>query len=100
MKLALAGTAITALLGSKPAILLVDVATLDQYRFSAVGSLAAATEHRDRPGRSFSATSVVDQPSMSVRITAVTRNRTSSGALPTRWIKRCRETDLTSSHLA
>jgi iron complex transport system permease protein len=41
MKLALAGSAVTAFLGSiTTAILLVDVATLDQYRFWAVGSLA------------------------------------------------------------
>lgn len=41
VKLALAGTAVTAFLGSiTTAILLVDVATLDQYRFWAVGSLA------------------------------------------------------------
>jgi iron complex transport system permease protein len=41
VKLALAGSAITAMLGSiTTAILLIDVATLDQYRFWAVGSLA------------------------------------------------------------
>ncbi|HEY5875858.1 MAG TPA: iron chelate uptake ABC transporter family permease subunit [Ilumatobacteraceae bacterium] len=41
VKLALAGAAITAFLGSiTTAILLVDVATLDQFRFWAVGSLA------------------------------------------------------------
>lgn len=41
VKLALAGAAITAFLGSiTTAILLIDVATLDQYRFWAVGSLA------------------------------------------------------------
>lgn len=41
VKLALAGTAVTAFLGSiTTAILLVDVATLDQYRFWAVGSIA------------------------------------------------------------
>jgi iron complex transport system permease protein len=41
VKLALAGAAITAFLGSiTTAILLFDVATLDQYRFWAVGSLA------------------------------------------------------------
>ena len=41
VKLALAGAAITAFLGSiTTAILLLDVATLDQYRFWAVGSLA------------------------------------------------------------
>ncbi len=41
VKLALAGAAITALLGSfTSAILLLDVATLDQFRFWAVGSLA------------------------------------------------------------
>lgn len=41
VKLALAGAALTALLGSvTTAILLVDVATLDQFRFWAVGSLA------------------------------------------------------------
>jgi iron complex transport system permease protein len=41
VKLALAGAAITALLGSiTTAILLIDVATLDQFRFWAVGSLA------------------------------------------------------------
>ena len=41
VKLALAGAAVTALLGSvTTAILLLDVATLDQFRFWAVGSLA------------------------------------------------------------
>jgi iron complex transport system permease protein len=41
IKLALAGSAITAFLGSiTTAILLLDVATLDQFRFWAVGSLA------------------------------------------------------------
>src|SRR5690606_9531306 len=41
VKLALAGSALTAFLGSiTTAILLVDVATLDQFRFWAVGSLA------------------------------------------------------------
>ena len=41
VKLALAGAALTALLGSiTTAILLLDVATLDQFRFWAVGSLA------------------------------------------------------------
>jgi iron complex transport system permease protein len=41
VKLALAGAAMTALLGSiTTAILLVDLTTLDQYRFWAVGSLA------------------------------------------------------------
>lgn len=41
VKLALAGAAVAALLGSvTTAILLIDVATLDQYRFWAVGSLA------------------------------------------------------------
>jgi iron complex transport system permease protein len=41
VKLALAGAAITAFLGSvTTAILLIDVATLDQFRFWAVGSLA------------------------------------------------------------
>jgi iron complex transport system permease protein len=41
LKLALAGAAITAFLGSMTsAILLLDVATLDQFRFWAVGSLA------------------------------------------------------------
>jgi iron complex transport system permease protein len=41
VKLALAGAALTALLGSiTTAILLIDVATLDQFRFWAVGSLA------------------------------------------------------------
>jgi iron complex transport system permease protein len=41
VKLALAGAAITAFLGSiTTTILLVDVATLDQFRFWAVGSLA------------------------------------------------------------
>jgi iron complex transport system permease protein len=41
VKLALAGAAISALLGSiTTAVLLVDIATLDQYRFWAVGSLA------------------------------------------------------------
>jgi iron complex transport system permease protein len=41
VKLALAGAAMTALLGSiTTAILLADVATLDQFRFWAVGSLA------------------------------------------------------------
>jgi iron complex transport system permease protein len=44
VKLALAGAAITAFLGSiTTAILLVDIATLDQYRFWAVGSLAGRT---------------------------------------------------------
>ncbi len=44
VKLALAGAAITAFLGSMTsAILLVDVATLDQYRFWAVGSIAGRT---------------------------------------------------------
>ena len=46
VKLALAGAAITAFLGSiTTAILLLDVATLDQFRFWAVGSLAGP--HRD-----------------------------------------------------
>lgn len=41
VKLALAGAAITAFLGSiTTAILLIDIATLDQFRFWAVGSLA------------------------------------------------------------
>jgi iron complex transport system permease protein len=41
VKLALAGAAVTAFLGSiTTAILLVDVATLDQFRFWAVGSIA------------------------------------------------------------
>ncbi|HEX7096730.1 MAG TPA: iron chelate uptake ABC transporter family permease subunit [Acidimicrobiales bacterium] len=41
VKLALAGSAVTALLGSvTSAILLVDLATLDQFRFWAVGSLS------------------------------------------------------------
>lgn len=41
VKLALAGAALTAFVGSlTSAILLIDVATLDQYRFWAVGSLA------------------------------------------------------------
>ena len=41
VKLALAGAAVTAFLGSiTTAILLLDVATLDQYRFWAVGSIA------------------------------------------------------------
>ncbi|MPY95264.1 MAG: iron chelate uptake ABC transporter family permease subunit [Acidimicrobiia bacterium] len=41
VKLALAGAAVTALLGSiTSAILLLDVATLDQFRFWSVGSLA------------------------------------------------------------
>ncbi|MDY7102449.1 MAG: iron chelate uptake ABC transporter family permease subunit [Actinomycetota bacterium] len=41
VKLALAGAAVTAMLASVTrAILLIDVATLDQYRFWAVGSLA------------------------------------------------------------
>jgi iron complex transport system permease protein len=41
VKLALAGAAVTALLGSvTSAVLLLDVATLDQFRFWAVGSLA------------------------------------------------------------
>jgi len=41
VKLALAGAAITAFLGSiTTAILLIDVATLDQFRFWAVGSLS------------------------------------------------------------
>lgn len=45
VKLALAGAAVAALLGSiTTAILLVDVATLDQYRFWVVGSIAG----RDR----------------------------------------------------
>lgn len=44
VKLALAGAAITAFLGSiTTAILLIDIATLDQYRFWAVGSLAGRT---------------------------------------------------------
>ncbi|HSL57617.1 MAG TPA: iron chelate uptake ABC transporter family permease subunit [Acidimicrobiales bacterium] len=45
VKLALAGAAVTALLGSlTTAILLIDVATLDQFRFWAVGSLAGRTD--------------------------------------------------------
>lgn len=41
VKLALAGAAVTALLGSlTTAVLLVDIATLDQFRFWVVGSLA------------------------------------------------------------
>lgn len=41
VKLALAGAAVTALLGSlTTAVLLIDVATLDQFRFWVVGSLA------------------------------------------------------------
>ncbi|MET0323811.1 MAG: iron chelate uptake ABC transporter family permease subunit, partial [Ilumatobacteraceae bacterium] len=44
VKLALAGAALTALLGSiTTAILLIDVDTLDQFRFWAVGSLAGRT---------------------------------------------------------
>jgi iron complex transport system permease protein len=44
VKLALAGAAATAFLGSiTSAVLLVDVATFDQYRFWAVGSLAGRT---------------------------------------------------------
>ena len=44
VKLALAGAALTAFLASiTTAILLIDVATLDQYRFWAVGSLAGRT---------------------------------------------------------
>lgn len=44
VKLALAGSALTALLGSiTTAILLMDVDTLDQFRFWAVGSLAGRT---------------------------------------------------------
>lgn len=44
VKLALAGAAMTAFLSSiTTAILIVDVATLDQYRFWAVGSLAGRT---------------------------------------------------------
>jgi iron complex transport system permease protein len=44
VKLSLAGAAITALLGSvTTAILLADLATLDRYRFWAVGSLAGRT---------------------------------------------------------
>jgi iron complex transport system permease protein len=44
VKLALAGAAVTAFLGSiTTAILLVDIATLDQYRFWAAGSLAGRT---------------------------------------------------------
>lgn len=44
VKLALAGAALTALLGSiTTAILLMDVDTLDQFRFWAVGSLAGRT---------------------------------------------------------
>jgi iron complex transport system permease protein len=45
VKLALAGAAVTAFLGSiTTAILLLDVATLDQYRFWAVGSIAGRGE--------------------------------------------------------
>lgn len=45
VKLALAGAAVTALLGSiTTAVLLVDLATLDQFRFWAVGSLAGRTD--------------------------------------------------------
>jgi len=41
IKLALAGAAVSALLGAlTTAVLLIDIATLDQYRFWAVGSLA------------------------------------------------------------
>ncbi|MEX2587828.1 MAG: iron chelate uptake ABC transporter family permease subunit [Actinomycetota bacterium] len=44
VKLALAGAAMSAFLGSiTTAIIIVDVATLDQYRFWAVGSLAGRT---------------------------------------------------------
>jgi iron complex transport system permease protein len=44
VKLALAGAALTAMLGSlTTAILLVDVDTLDQFRFWAVGSLSGRT---------------------------------------------------------
>ena len=47
VKLALAGAAITAFLGSiTTAILLIDVATLDQFRFWAVGSLAGRGRRR------------------------------------------------------
>ncbi|HYZ97752.1 MAG TPA: iron chelate uptake ABC transporter family permease subunit, partial [Acidimicrobiales bacterium] len=46
VKLALAGAALSALLGSfTSAILLLDLATLDQYRFWAVGSLAGRDAH-------------------------------------------------------
>jgi iron complex transport system permease protein len=44
VKLALAGSAITAVLGSiTTAVLMIDVATLDQFRFWAVGSLSGRT---------------------------------------------------------
>ena len=49
MKLALAGAALGALLGSfTSAILLLDVATLDQFRFWVVGSLAGRGTDVDR----------------------------------------------------
>ena len=58
VKLALAGAALTALLGSiTTAILLLDVATLDQFRFWAVGSLAGRDGTIVAPGRSRSSSS-------------------------------------------
>ena len=58
VKLALAGAALTALLGSiTTAILLLDVATLDQFRFWAVGSLAGRDADDRRAGRARSSSS-------------------------------------------